>query len=94
VKIASNSARFSDNIPPEQQTFTDVVSGIGEFWIYIERLLLHRPGAIQGYPCGGPGEPCDAQNRPYFRPNNGVTRGQSSKIAANTFLPGCDPPRP
>ena len=94
VKIASNSARFSDNIPPEQQTFTDVVSGIGEFWIYIERLLLHRPGAIQGYPCGGPGEPCDAQNRPYFRPNNGVTRGQASKIAANTFLPGCDPPRP
>jgi hypothetical protein len=26
------------------------------------------------------GEPCDTANRPYFRPNNNVTRGQLSKI--------------
>jgi hypothetical protein len=88
VKIASESAGFTDTIPPTQYTFADVPPG-HTFWLYIERLLLNRPGAISGYACGGPGEPCDAQNRPYFRPNNGVTRGQSSKIVANTFFPGC-----
>ena len=31
-------------------------------------------------------------NRPYFRPNNNVTRGQTAKIVANTFFPGCAPP--
>ena len=37
-------------------------------------------GIVSGYTCGGPGEPCDAQHRPYFRPNANVTRGQLSKI--------------
>ncbi|HET9493451.1 MAG TPA: S-layer homology domain-containing protein, partial [Chloroflexia bacterium] len=93
VKIASESAGFSDVIPETQYTFTDVEPG-HTFWIYIERLLANRPDAISGYPCGGPFEPCDSENRPYFRPNNGVTRGQASKIVANTFFPGCNPPRP
>jgi subtilisin-like proprotein convertase family protein len=93
VKIASESAGFTDVIPPGQYSFTDVEPG-HTFWIYIERLLLNRPGAIAGYPCGGPGEPCDSENRPYFRPNNGVTRGQASKIVANTFFPACTPGRP
>ena len=31
-------------------------------------------------PAAGPGEPCDSQNRPYFRPFANVTRGQLSKI--------------
>jgi hypothetical protein len=93
VKIASESAGFSDNIPEEQQTFTDVEPG-STFWLYIERLLANRDDAIAGYPCGGPFEPCDSEDRPYFRPNNGVTRGQASKIVANTFFPGCNPPRP
>ena len=35
---------------------------------------------VSGYTCGGPGEPCDSQNRPYFRPYTNVTRGQLSKI--------------
>ena len=35
---------------------------------------------VSGYRCGGPAEPCDPQNRPYFRPYAGVTRGQLSKI--------------
>ena len=91
VKIASESADFNDTIPNDQQTFTDVEPG-STFWLYIERLLLNRPDAISGYDCGGPGEPCDDQDRPYFRPNNGVTRGQASKIVANTFFPGCNPP--
>ena len=38
---------------------------------------------MSGYPCGGPGEPCDGQNRPYFRPFNNATRGQLSKIVSN-----------
>ena len=91
VKIASESAGFDDEIAPDYYTFTDVEPG-HTFWIYIERLLLNRPDAIAGYPCGGPGEPCDSENRPYFRPNNGVTSGQASKILRNTFFPGCNPP--
>jgi hypothetical protein len=34
-------------------------------------------------------------NRPYFRPNNPVTRGQAAKIVSSTFFPGCqDLPTP
>jgi hypothetical protein len=36
----------------------------------------------KGYPCGGPNEPCDGQNRPYFRPGNNATRAQLSKMLA------------
>jgi hypothetical protein len=38
------------------------------------------------------GEPCDTEQRPYFRWGNPVTRGQASKIVANTFYPGCQTP--
>jgi hypothetical protein len=48
------------------------------FFAYIETAAAHN--IVSGYACGGPGEPCDAQNRPYFRPNANVTRGQLSKI--------------
>ena len=37
-------------------------------------------GLISGYRCGGPGAPCDSANRPYFRSNTAVTRGQLTKI--------------
>ena len=33
---------------------------------------------------GGPGEPCDLENRPYFRPNNNVTRGQIAKVVSES----------
>jgi hypothetical protein len=46
---------------------------------------------MQGYACGGPGEPCDGANRNYFRPFNNVTRGQTSKIVSTTFFPDCVP---
>jgi hypothetical protein len=69
--------------------FQDVPFG-STFYEYIEGLASQ--GVISGYPCGGPGEPCiPPQNRPYFRPNNNATRGQTSKIVANTFFPGCNP---
>ena len=41
--------------------------------------------AISGYSCGGtnPPEPCVPPGcRPYFRPNNNLTRGQLSKVIA------------
>jgi hypothetical protein len=88
TKIVSNAAGYSDVIPEAQHTFADVPP-TNTFRMYIERLLLNRPGVMSGYPCGGPGEPCDSQNRPYFRPSNPLTRGQTSKIVANTFYPGC-----
>ena len=79
-KIVAQSAAFEDPIPSTQQTFEDVAVG-STFWVYIERLSSR--GIIGGYPCGGPNEPCVApDNRPYFRANNNVTRGQLSKIVA------------
>jgi hypothetical protein len=38
---------------------------------------------VSGYTCGGPGEPCDPQNTPYFRPGAGVTRSQLLKMVVN-----------
>jgi uncharacterized delta-60 repeat protein len=83
------SARGLPAPPPGQQTFEDVAVG-STFWEWIEALATN--GAISGYPCGNP-EPCvPPGNRPYFRPNNQVTRGQSAKIVANAFFPGCITP--
>jgi hypothetical protein len=79
-KIVSESAAFADPVPSTQQTFEDVPPS-GTFWLWVERLSTRD--IIQGYPCGGPFEPCvGPTNRPYFRPNNNVTRGQLSKITS------------
>jgi hypothetical protein len=92
AKIVSNAAGFSEPIPAGQQTYTDVLPG-SEFWVYIERLSDR--GIISGVACGGINpetgqpEPCDSLNRPYYRPNNSIKRGQTSKIVANTFFPEC-----
>ncbi|HMA37909.1 MAG TPA: S-layer homology domain-containing protein, partial [Chloroflexia bacterium] len=59
------------------QVFSDVPPTSG-FYGVVETAYGH--GIISGYACGAPGEPCDDQNRPYFRPNNNVTRGQLSKM--------------
>jgi endoglucanase len=91
AKIVSNAAGFSDPIPAGQFTFADVPEG-SPFHLFVERLLLNRPGVMGGYPCGGPSEPCiHPGNRPYFRPSSNATRGQTSKIVANTFFPNCQP---
>ena len=77
-------------IPTTQQTFEDVPPS-NPFWLWIERLA--GIGAINGYTCGGAGEPCvPPGNRPYFRWGANATRGQMSKIAAETFFPNCNPP--
>jgi hypothetical protein len=81
-KIVSEAAGFSEPVPGTQQTFEDVAPG-STFHVWIERLGAR--GVIGGYPCSGPFEPCQAPaNRPYFRPNNPVTRGQLSKIVSGS----------
>jgi hypothetical protein len=74
-KIVSLSAGFSEE--HTTQTFTDVPPG-STFYQYIERMAAR--GIINGYPCGGQGEPCDELHRPYFHPNANATRGQIAKI--------------
>ncbi|MDQ3707558.1 MAG: PQQ-dependent sugar dehydrogenase [Chloroflexota bacterium] len=77
-KIVSEAAGFADD--PGTQVYEDVEPG-SPFYPWINRLS--NRGHMSGYPCGGPGEPCEAGNRPYFRPNANATRGQLSKIVAN-----------
>ena len=88
-KITAVTAGWNGPIPTTQQTFTDVPPS-NPFWVWIEELASRQ--IISGYNCGGPGEPCDPQNRPYFRWGANATRGQMSKIAAQTFFPNCQTP--
>jgi hypothetical protein len=84
-KIDSNAAGFSD--APSGQQFEDVVID-STYCTYTYRLVSRS--IMSGYPCGSTGEPCvPPGNLPYFRPNNNATRGQTSKIVANTFFPEC-----
>jgi hypothetical protein len=88
-KIDANAANFNDQ--PVGQQFQDVPVG-STFYTYTYRLVSRE--VMSGYPCGtAPNEPCvPPANLPYFRPNNNATRGQTSKIVANTFFPGCNSP--
>src|SRR5207244_3056676 len=45
-----------------------------------ERVTIHE--VMNGYPCGRPAEPCDPENRPYFRWASNATRAQISKVTA------------
>ncbi|HUS13950.1 MAG TPA: S-layer homology domain-containing protein [Chloroflexia bacterium] len=98
AKMDSQAAGYADAVPSTAQSFTDVPYS-NPFWLYIERLA--RRGIINGYACGlPPAGACDSLNRPWFLPFTDVTRGQASKIVANTFFPvNCAPgpqaqPRP
>jgi hypothetical protein len=82
AKVISNAARYTDT--PTGQSFEDVVAG-STFYDYVERIASRS--IINGYPCGGVGEPCGPNNLPYFRPNNNATRGQLSKIIYLTLQP-------
>ena len=89
-KVVSNAAGYIDT--PVGQTFQDVSPG-STFYTFTQRLTSRS--IMQGYACGvaGAGEPCvPPDSRPYFRPNNNATRGQTSKIVANTFFPDCRTP--
>ncbi|MEO8286988.1 MAG: S-layer homology domain-containing protein [Chloroflexota bacterium] len=88
---ADTAARSSSNAPdapscPGGQCFTDVPPS-HSFFDFANRL--YQQEIMVGYACGGPGEPCDANNRPYFRPGSNVTRGQMTKFVDNARrLPG------
>ncbi|MBF6612349.1 MAG: S-layer homology domain-containing protein [Chloroflexi bacterium] len=84
-KIVSNTAGIQDD--PGAQYYEDVPPG-NPFYVWINRLT-HRQ-VMSGYECGSEGEPCvPPDNMPYFRPFNNVTRGETTKIDANTFFPEC-----
>jgi hypothetical protein len=86
-KIVANAAGLATEMT--EQTYEDVPPD-SPFYQFIERLSALN--VMSGYPCGSPGEPCEEGDRPYFRPNAPVTRGQAAKIVANTFFPGCETP--
>jgi hypothetical protein len=84
-KVVSNASEYNE--PHTEQTFADVPTN-HPFYIWIARLSSRY--LIGGYPCGTtPSEPCDAQNRPYFRWGNNATRGQVAKIVSKNFFPNC-----
>ncbi|HET6263189.1 MAG TPA: S-layer homology domain-containing protein, partial [Chloroflexia bacterium] len=92
-KIVANGAGFVE--APTGQYFADVPTD-NPFYEWIGRLTSR--GVMSGYPCGaenpdtGEAEPCDEQERPYFRWANQITRGQTAKIVAGAFFPGCQTP--
>ncbi|MEO5952238.1 MAG: S-layer homology domain-containing protein [Chloroflexia bacterium] len=86
AKIVAEAKGYTG--PPTTQRFQDVPS-TSTYYRWIENLAT--AGAMNGYPCGGPTEPCvGPENRPYFRPGANATRGQLAKIVTITFYPGCD----
>jgi hypothetical protein len=85
AKIDSNAAGYNETAGAQQ--YEDVLPG-STFYDFIWRLSDR--GLINGYPCGGTGEPCGPNNLPYFRPSANATRGQASKIVSNTFFPSCN----
>ena len=93
-KIVSNAAGYTE--PATGQYYADVDAS-NPFYNEIMRLTTRQ--VMSGYTCGGTNpqtgqaEPCDSQNRPYFRWNNPATRGQAAKIVANTFFPECQTQR-
>jgi N-acetylneuraminic acid mutarotase len=87
-KIMSSAMFLNDE--PTGQTFEDVPAG-HSFYVWIERLAEHD--MMSGYACGSEGEPCGVGNRPYFRPYNNATRGQTAKINGNGFYPDCQSQR-
>jgi hypothetical protein len=89
VASTSNAGDQPDAVCPSGgQCFTDVPS-TNPFYAFVNRI--YQQDLVTGYPCGGPGEPCDAQNRPYYSPINNVTRQQMAKFIDNArHLPGID----
>jgi hypothetical protein len=78
AKIVSNAAGYNES--HTGQTFADVPPS-SPFYGYVERIASRHIAG--GYECGGTGEPCDEQHRPYFRPGDDMSRGQIAKVVAN-----------
>ncbi len=65
AKFIANAAGYTETIPSNRQTFTDVPAS-NSFWVYIERAVAH--GVVGGYSDGS------------YKPGNSVTRGQMAKF--------------
>jgi hypothetical protein len=86
--VAKGAEAPEATCPVGGRCFADVPSG-NPFYEFINRI--YQQDLVSGYPCGGAGEPCDAQNRPYYRPGAIVTRQQMAKFIDNARqLPGID----
>ena len=75
-KMISTAEGWTPLNPPSP-TFADVPPS-HPFYGFVEAAVARA--IISGYTCGGPGEPCDPQSRPYFRAGNSATRAQLSKM--------------
>ena len=89
AKIVTGAAGWP-LVSPASASFADVLPG-SAFYAFVATAACH--GVVSGYACGGPGEACDSQNRPYYRPAQPATRGQIAKIvysavAGNTSCTG------
>ena len=72
-------------VVPSNATFADVPHDPSNTSLYAYVETAADRGIINGYACGGPGEPCDGQQRPYYRPGNSVTRAQLSKMLSGAL---------
>ena len=84
VPFGAQGAQQSQSTDPREgtqpeggQAFADVPPS-NPFYFNVQNI--YTDGIVNGYPCGGPGEPCDIENRPYYRPGGGVTRAQMAKF--------------
>lgn len=66
--------------PAGGQCFADVPTS-NPFYHFVNRI--YQQDLVTGYSCGGPGEPCDSESRPYYRPGANVTRQQMAKFIDN-----------
>jgi hypothetical protein len=80
-KVLALAWGFADSLP-SQPTFADVPA-TDAFFGYVETMA--RYGFVQGYACGQPSTPCDAQQRPYFLPTHDATRGQVTKFVTMSY---------
>ncbi len=74
-------------VRPAVATFNDVAPG-NVFYPFVETAVCR--GVLDGYTCGGPGDPCPGR---YFHPVAGAVRGQIAKIVYNSAAnpPVCAP---
>jgi hypothetical protein len=92
IVVLGFNVPISTPTPTGAHTFADVLPD-NTFFSFVETAASHN--IVSGYTCGGPGEPCDPNNRPYFRPFANVTRGQLSKIdVVAAGWPLVNPPAP
>ena len=75
--LAANSSLLSP--ASSVQAYADVPPD-SSFWPAVEQLS--KMGITTGYPCGGPGEPCDELSRPYFRVGFPLTRKELAMMVS------------